>query len=227
MSATNGAVVSDSHQQHQQRQSEEFIPGDNIAQFYIFFGIALIVPYSFFVILRNDPSSLGLFAYHPPMLALALSALAYGISPLQPAAHPDTAAAALDVHGLFVGLISLPLFIIGASLMWQQKENRGKDHFVTWHGTFGALGATAVLFQGLAGFVLAGGYLPKKFNKYHRLSGYILVVLLSVTLLLGGLFSKFVVNHAWTATRFIVYGLGPMSITGGILSRARRHKLGL
>jgi len=165
MSATNGSIVSDSQQQHQQRQNEEFIPGDNIAQFYIFFGIALIVPYSFFMILRNDPSSLGLFAYHPPMLALALGALAYGISPLQPAAHPDTAAAALDVHGLFVGLISLPLFVIGASLMWQQKENRGKDHFVTWHGTFGALGATAVLFQGLAGFVLAGGYLPKKIQK--------------------------------------------------------------
>lgn len=88
--------------------------------------------------------------------------------------------------------------------------------------------------------MLAGGYLPKKFNKYHRyvtqpsssgdatdtlrlhrLSGYILVVLLSVTLLLGGLFSKFVVNHAWTATRFIVYGLGPVSIAGGVLSRAR------
>ena len=57
--------------------------------------------------------------------------------------------------------------------------------------------------------------------RLHRLSGYILVVLLSVTLLLGGLFSKFVVNHAWTATRFIVYGLGPMSIAGGVLSRAR------
>lgn len=230
MSAGNSVAGSDLAQQQQQRQqhsNEEFMPGDNIAQFYIFFGIALIVPYSFFVILWNEPSSLGLFAYHPPILALALSALAYGISPLQPARHPDTTAAALDIHGLFMGLISLPLFVIGASVMWQQKENSGTEHFATWHGTFGALGATFVLFQALVGFALGAGYLPKAFKRYHRLSGYLLVTSLSFTVMVGGLSSKFVTTHSWAATQFLVYGVGPVSIAGGVLSRVRRRKLGV
>lgn len=52
-------------------------------------------------------------------------------------------------------------------------------------------------------------------------SGYMLVILLSLTVALGGLFSTFVNQRAWTATRWIVFGLGPVSIAGGIISRAR------
>lgn len=55
----------------------------------------------------------------------------------------------------------------------------------------------------------------------NRLSGYILFALLTAAVALGGLYSNFVVQRAWTATRFIVFGLGPASILGGVLARAR------
>lgn len=47
------------------------------------------------------------------------------------------------------------------------------------------------------------------------------MILLSLTVAWGGLFSNFVNQRAWTATRWIVFGLGPLSIAGGVLGRAR------
>lgn len=141
-SAVNAQELKEKH------ENEEFIPGDNIAQFYIyvsrfycpqaiedmtltlrtpfdylssawryvataklpfadlvvlidslllpFFALTcydrtlrhlqLIVPYTIALVLRSDPGKLGWFAYHPPALAIALSAVAYSTS-LPPLPH--------------------------------------------------------------------------------------------------------------------------------------------
>ncbi|KAF8306445.1 hypothetical protein DL93DRAFT_2232578 [Clavulina sp. PMI_390] len=203
----------------------DFIPGDNIAMFYLFFGIVLIVPYSIFIILISNPAGLGWFAYHPPLMALAFSAAAFGISPLQPVSKPDAVKVALDTHGLFAGFIAAPLLLIGAGFEWQHKDDRGKEHMTSWHGLLGVAAVFWILAQGVMGFLLGGGYVAKKYNRYHRRSGYLLIVLLAAVVLLAGVFSGFTNRNSWTATRWIVYGLGPISVAGGVIGRVRSRKV--
>jgi len=104
-----------------------------------------------YVVLANNPTALGGFAYHPPLGAIAFSAMAYGeslqhnvlslsytlaqgISVLQPARKPDVVEKALSLHGLLVGFIAVPLILISGTIMYQRKENNGQPHYTSWHG---------------------------------------------------------------------------------------------
>jgi len=203
----------------------EYGAKDSIAFFYILFGLALLLPYSNYVVLANNPTALGGFAYHPPLGAIAFSAMAYGISVLQPARKPDVVEKALSLHGLLVGFIAVPLILISGTIMYQRKENNGQPHYTSWHGTLGSVVALGVIFQAVFGSILAGGYLPRKYNKYHRQSGYVLFTLMALTFALGGLYSNFVIQRAWTASRFLAYGLGPLVVWGGVMARVRWTKL--
>jgi len=189
------------------------------------FGIALFLPYSIYVVLFNNPSVLGGFAYHPPLGAIALSTMAYGISVLQSARKPDAVGKALTLHGLFVGLIAGPCILTAATIMYQRKETNGQPHYTSWHGILGSAVALGAIFQATFGTLLAEGYLPRKYYKYHRRSGYVLFTLMAFTPALGGLFSSFIVQHAWTASRFLAYGLGPLLVWVGVMGRIRPARL--
>jgi len=185
----------------------------------------LFLPYTVVLILLNSPSQLGWFAYHPPLLALAFGILAHGIAVLQPTARPDTIAPAFATHQFFIGLLGVPLLVTAASLQYQHKENLSQEHFTSWHGLVGATTALAIVVQASFGALLGAGIVSRKYYKAHRLSGYIIFSLVSLAFTLGGLFSDFVVSQTWTATRFIAYGLGPLSVWGGLVTRARPRKL--
>ena len=44
---------------------------------------------------------------------------------------------------------------------------------------------------------------------------------MALTPALGGLFSSFIIQHAWTASRFLAYGLGPLLVWVRVMSRIR------
>src|SRR5258708_33498702 len=58
-------------------------------------------------------------------------------------------------------------------------------------------------------------------NISYRQSGYVLFTLIALTFALGGLYSNFVIQRAWTASRFLAYGLGPLVVWGGVMARVR------
>ena len=58
-------------------------------------------------------------------------------------------------------------------------------------------------------------------NISYRQSGYVLFMLMALTFVLGGLYSNFVIQRAWTVSHFLAYGLGPLVVWGSVMARIR------
>jgi len=206
--------------------------GDNLA-FYAAVTSALVLLLSTWtIVLTNDPRSLAWFPFHPILNSLAVLCFTYGILTLQPTSQPKTKAAGLQRHQTAM-LTGLPSILLGTSAMVYYKGSHGAPHFTTWHGTFGiltvswlvvqfSLGAASVWFEGAA---FGGANKAKLVWKYHRLSGYILLLLLLTTVNLGGGWSAWVSEHSVHAVRFVAYTMAPLVILVSLYSRIRPSKM--
>ena len=77
----------------------------------------------------------------------------------------------------------------------------------------------ATVWAGGAAF--GGPHRAKLLWKYHRLSGYLLILSLFTTIHLGGGWSTWVEEHSAHRTRVIAYTLAPFGILASIYSRIR------
>ncbi|KDN52814.1 hypothetical protein K437DRAFT_253746 [Tilletiaria anomala UBC 951] len=160
-----------------------------LAQAVVFAFVALI----WSLIFTKLPFPLPLFGYHPLIQSLALISLVQSVLVLQPTNTPQAKAIGLSVHQTLNLLLMLPLFTAGAGIMYYLHGQPGTKHFISWHGTLGftvvvlawlqaALGAASVWFNGAA----LGGERPAKAAwKWHRLSGYVLLLLFHLTFALA------------------------------------------
>jgi len=88
-----------------------------------------------------------------------------------------------------------------------------------------------MVFQILVGggSVWFGGRLlgrnPKAVYKYHRVSGYPLLILLLVVVHLGGAWSNFAINNMNVIMRFLVFMVCPVLVGIGIGTRIRFNKM--
>jgi hypothetical protein len=82
----------------------------------------------------------------------------------------------------------------------------------------GAFGAGSVWFGGAA---FGGPQKAKLLWKYHRLSGYILLISLLTTVHLGGGWSTWVSEHSAYVVRLLAYTLAPVLILVSLYSRVR------
>jgi cytochrome b-561 domain-containing protein 2 len=89
---------------------------------------------------------------------------------------------------------------------------------VSWLVLQSALGAGSVWFDGAA---FGGGHKAKLVWKYHRLSGYILLLCLLVTVNLGGAWSTWTSSNSAYIVRLVAYTLAPLGILVSIYSRVR------
>lgn len=80
------------------------------------------------------------------------------------------------------------------------------------------VGAGSVWFDGA---VFGGGRKAKLVWKYHRLSGYILLLSLLTTVNLGGGWSAWVSAHSAYGVRLVAYTLAPLGILLSLYSRVR------
>lgn len=80
-----------------------------------------------------------------------------------------------------------------------------------------------------AGSIWFGGRLfgenPKRMYKYHRVSGYALMILFLVVIHLGGAWSDFSLNNGNTLSRFVAYLVSPVLVITGIATRIRFDKM--
>ncbi|KAH9998140.1 hypothetical protein BJV74DRAFT_825571 [Russula compacta] len=217
---------------NEQQPRDESRSGDSLA-FYTALASALVVVITTWtIILSNDPKGLEWFAFHPTFNSLAVLCFTFGILTLQPTSQPKTKAAGLRRHQIAM-LTGLTLIILGTSAMMYYKSSFGSPHFASWHGTFGiitfswlifqaALGAGSVWFGGAA---FGGGLRAKLVWKYHRLSGYILLLVLLTTINLGGGWSTWVSENSSHVVRLIAYTLAPLAILLSIYSRIRPSKM--
>jgi len=207
--------------------------GDKVAYLGALVSILVFVCLTWFIVLVNDPASLGWFPIHPMLQTLGLGCFTYGILTLQPTAHPKTKAAGLQRHQRTMLALGVPCITLGTLAIEIQKFNRGHRHFVTWHGIFGLvsiiwlvgqvmLGGGSVWFGGAA---FGGGMKAKMIWKYHRLSGYVLFPLLLITAHLGGAWSTWVTSHSHLWMRLFAYTVAPVVALVAIYARVRTSKM--
>ena len=179
-------------------------------------------------------TSLPLFGYHPLIQSFTILLLLQAIVVLQRTAPTQPAAkrSAFTVHQWINILVVLPLFTVGASIMWYLHNQPNSAHFISYHGILGtavvaaawvqaALGAASVWWKGK---LVGGEAKGKALWKWHRLSGYVVLVLFLITAALG------VVETTWSRQKsgevqraLVVVSL--MVAGGGLVVRLQRSKL--
>lgn len=161
-----------------------------------------------FVVFTHLPHPLPLFGWHPLTQSLGLILLVQAILTLQPTSgsQPTAKARASTLHQYLLALIVIPLFTAGASIMYHLHDQPGTQHYISWHGTFGAALVPVAWIQAAVGAavtwgngVLVGG--PNKGRalwKYHRGSGYVVITLFVLTFLLA------IWETTWAQNNFLV-----------------------
>jgi len=206
---------------------------DSITWFASVASALVLLSVSWLVVLSNNPTSLGWFAFHPLLQTLGISCITYGILTLQPTSAPETKKAGLQRHQLAILYVGFPSILLGALAISYNKYLHEASHFTTWHGTFGvisvvwlviqvAVGGGSVWFDGAA---FGGGMKAKSLWKYHRLSGYLLLPILLTTAHFGGSWSNWMQKNTAYSVRFIAYTMAPAVILGAVYSRVRLSKM--
>jgi len=157
--------------------------GDPTAKFCALAAAAIFLAVTWASVLKNEPTKLGWFAFHPSLQSLAIFLLTYGILTLQPTSQPKTKAAGLARHQIAIFTLAFPLLVLGTVAVWYHKWLRGAAHLTTWHGILGSISMVWLLLQVLlgggsvwsGGSAFGGGTKAKAVWKYHRLSGYVLL----------------------------------------------------
>lgn len=170
----------------------------------------------------ENPPLIPLFSPHPLLQSLGVLALTQAVLILQPTWTPAEKVTGARAHGL-LNLLSFVLFAAGVLIIEANKVRQGPgSHFHSVHGYLGVTTSVVLLVQYLFGFLMWG--VPGVFGgvdnakalwKYHRISGYLLYLLLLATVL-SAVYTDFNVNvldiKLWTvcvSVALIVVGVYP------------------
>ncbi|PLW18057.1 hypothetical protein PCANC_04708 [Puccinia coronata f. sp. avenae] len=133
----------------------------------------------------------GIFTIHPIFQSFSLFCFYHGIIFLQPTDTPAAKRTGLVVHESFQLLGSLAI-VVGGSAIFYNKVSHSAPHFTSWHGLLGLTSTCLILFQALFGMLIGfetsrdyivGDSLGRKLWKFHRASGYLLIFLMTMTVL--------------------------------------------
>ncbi|KAI9452316.1 hypothetical protein F5148DRAFT_512976 [Russula earlei] len=211
---------------------DEYRRGDSLALYVALTSALVLLLTTWTIILSNDPKTLSWFAFHPSLNTFAVLCFTYGVLTLQPTSQPKTKAEGLDRHQTAMG-IGLTSILLGTTAIYNQKASHHAPHITSWHATFGLTTVSWLILQALigggsvwfGGAAFGGGQKAKRVWKYHRLSGYILLLFLLTTVHLGGGWSEWVELHTVSVVRLIAYVLAPLGILVSIYSRVRASKM--
>jgi hypothetical protein len=148
---------------------------------------------------------------------------------LQPTATPEQKRAGTRIHYV-LQLLSLALFVSAFVII---EVNKGSHpHFVSPHGILGLTTYIAIVLQALVGViqyflpatVLGSIEAGKRLYKYHRWSGYVLL-LLEMATVVAATQTTFNVN----VIHIPLWGVlvAAVLILAGVGARIKKHKLGL
>ncbi|RCH82075.1 hypothetical protein CU098_005425, partial [Rhizopus stolonifer] len=162
---------------------------DNYANLSILLGLALFVVLIGSVVARIPFS---VFTFHPVFMTLFIILVTEGIASLQPTTTTTEKKVGLKYHA-WIQSGSYLSAIIGVSFIFYNKVISNKPHFETVHGKLGLFVFIYLFVQVVFGATI--GLIPitiygsldkaKKLWKYHRILGYILLLLLWITTQLG------------------------------------------
>jgi hypothetical protein len=171
------------------------------------------------------------FHWHPALMTLALVIFTQGILTLQPATTPLEKVEGRNRHALiqFVGLLSA---ILGVSSIIYNKSLHNHSHFDSPHGKFGVFMISFLVIQLVFGSLsvnapgLFGGVnKAKALWKYHRLSGYVALMLAWATAEYG-IQSDYIVKEVLPSWGIAVAAISGALVILGVGGRIRPEKLG-
>ncbi|KAI1083867.1 eukaryotic cytochrome b561-domain-containing protein [Whalleya microplaca] len=173
---------------------------------------------------------LMLFSVHPLAQSAGLLVLVQSILVLQPTHTGAQKQVGAKVHA-GLNFLAFSLFLVGVVSIEVNKFKSNGPHFHSVHGYLGVIASIWILVQYFVGFTMYG--LPqlyggeanaKKIWKYHRVSGYVLLLFFLAT----------VISATQTDYNLNVLGLKLWAITLisvllviGVYPRIKKHKLGL
>lgn len=136
-------------------------------------------------------NELALFSAHPLLNAVGILAVTESILILQPTNTPEQKRSGTNVHAVLNAITAITLFS-GLIVIEYNKFIHNGIHFKSNHAILGFITYIFIIVQVLIGFtqyytpLLYGSVAnAKAIYKYHRVSGYILLVLLLATVALA------------------------------------------
>ncbi|CAO3626248.1 unnamed protein product [Cunninghamella echinulata] len=186
------------------------------------------VSFAIFILSVLTRVPLAIFSVHPFFMTIFILFLTEGIATLQPTKTLEEKRDGLKRHA-FIQLSAYISSSIGFSAIFYNKILGGKPHFTSFHGQLGVFVLGYLLFQLLFGLLIA--FVPsispkvKKYWKYHRLTGYFLLALVS-TVALAGVQADYILQNApvrpsiFIAISVFIF----TAILSGLLLRIRTYK---
>ncbi|MCJ1364299.1 hypothetical protein MMC16_003408 [Acarospora aff. strigata] len=201
-------------------------------QFNLFIGTAIIAQAGIWIaiwasIFMHD---LILFSAHPLLNSAGLLLTTESILILQPTHTAKQKYEGTHVHSALNGASVLSL-IAGLVIIEYTKISHGGTHFQSPHAILGLITYTFFIIQALIGItqfyfpVLLGGEAKAKaWYKYHRISGYALLILSLVTVAAA---TQTDYNKNVLHIRLWAVIVAAVLILTGVLPRIKKQKLGL
>lgn len=137
----------------------------------------------------------GWFTFHPPLQALSVVLVAFGILSLQASigsGAPSFRTKMIDRHATCM-IAGAFISLVGVTSVFFNKVVYGKSHFQTPHGSLGLAVFISILAQTAWGLWMSRGRPTVRRRQYHRIFGYAVFVALVGTSYIGGALS------AWSA----------------------------
>jgi hypothetical protein len=148
-------------------------------------GIILLVALIWAGVFLHPP--LSLFSAHPLLNSSAILLLTESILILQPTHTAPQKRQGTLIH-FFTNMVAFDLLIAAFMIIEYNKFNHGAVHFVSVHGKLGLITYILLLIQSTVGLTqyfvpqLYGGVdNAKSIYKWHRLSGYVILVMMLAT----------------------------------------------
>ncbi|KAJ2990569.1 hypothetical protein NUW58_g2882 [Xylaria curta] len=171
-----------------------------------------------------------LFSVHPLAQSLGILVLLQSILVLQPTHTGPQKLVGQKIHA-GLNLLSFVIFLVGVVGIEVNKFRYNGPHFHSVHGYLGVITSIWILIQYLVGFTMfgvpalyGGEANAKKIWKYHRSSGYVLLILMlaTTTSAVKTEYNQDVLGLKLWATILI-----NVLIIIGVYPRIKKHKLGL
>lgn len=192
------------------------------------FGAVILVAMIWASVFTKD---LILFSGHPLAQSLAIFTLIQSVLSLQPTHTPDQKRTGQRVHAV-LNFLAFLLLVAGLSIIEYNKFLQGPgSHFHSLHGYLGVILSIVLLLQYIVGFTMwatpslyGGDDRAKSIWKYHRWSGYLVLVLLLVTVVTatGTPYNANVLKlKLWAVL------ITSLLILTGVMPRVQKQKLGV
>lgn len=172
----------------------------------------------------------SLFSVHPLAQSLAILTLVQSVLVLQPTVTPDQKRIGRRFHGL-LNLLAFAFLVVGVFVIEYNKLVNKGVHFHSVHGYMGVITSIVLAVQYLVGFTMwltprlyGGEDNAKSIWKYHRFSGYVVLVLLLATVASA---TQTPYNNSTLKIKLWAVILLSVLILVGILPRIQKQKFGL